>query len=70
MKFIFGYFNCDLKQGVPVRCYQRYKMWQKRYSKREVDFKEDISKYSDEQLKEVLKLRDHYQPEAAKLAVQ
>nr|WP_319267679.1 hypothetical protein [uncultured Draconibacterium sp.] len=44
-------------------------MWQKRYSKREVDFREDIPNYSDEQLKEVLKLRDHYQPEAAKLAI-
>ncbi|WP_320113161.1 hypothetical protein [Draconibacterium orientale] len=45
-------------------------MWQKRYSKREVDFREDIPNYSDEQLKEVLKLRDHYQPEAAQLAIQ
>ncbi|QIA08621.1 hypothetical protein [Draconibacterium halophilum] len=45
-------------------------MWQKRYSKREVDFREDIPNYSDEQLKEVLKLRDHYQQEAAKLAIQ
>ena len=45
-------------------------MWQKRYSKQEVDFREDIPNYSDEQLKEVLKLRDHYQPEAAQLAIQ
>ncbi|WP_319503454.1 hypothetical protein [uncultured Draconibacterium sp.] len=45
-------------------------MWQKRYSKREVDFREDIPNYSDEQLIEVLKMRDHYQPEAAKLALQ
>lgn len=45
-------------------------MWKKRYSKREVDFREDIPNYSDEQLKEVLKLRDHYQPEAAKLAIE
>nr|WP_319999737.1 hypothetical protein [uncultured Draconibacterium sp.] len=45
-------------------------MWQKRYSNREVDFREDIPNYSDEQLKEVLKMRDHYQPEAAKLAIQ
>ena len=45
-------------------------MWKKRYSKSEVDFREDIPNYSDEQLKEVLKLRDHYQPEAAQLAIQ
>ena len=45
-------------------------MWQKRYSNREVDFREDIPNYFDEQLKEVLKMRDHYQPEAAKLAIQ
>ena len=38
--------------------------------KREVDFREDIPNYSDEQLKEVLRLRDHYQPEAAQLAIQ
>lgn len=44
-------------------------MWKKRYSKREVDFREDIPNYSDEKLIEVLKLRDHYQPEAAKLAI-
>lgn len=37
--------------------------------KREVNFREDIPNYSDEQLTEVLKLRDHYQPEAAQLAI-
>jgi len=69
MKFIFGYFNCHLKQAC-LFVVQRYKMWQKRYSNRELDFREDIPNYSDEQLKEVLKLRDHYQPEAAQLAIQ
>lgn len=45
-------------------------MWQKRYSKKAIDFREAIPNYTDEQLKEVLKLRDHYQPEAARLAIQ
>lgn len=45
-------------------------MWQKRYSKKVIDFREAIPNYTDEQLKEVLKLRDHYQPEAARLAIQ
>lgn len=45
-------------------------MWKKRYSKKEIDFRQDIPNYSDQQLKEVLKQRKHYQPEAAKLAIQ
>ncbi len=49
---------------------QKYKMWHKRSVKPELDFKKNIPDCSDEQLIEILKLRKHYQPEAAKLAVQ
>ena len=44
-------------------------MWRKREKKENTDFRKDIPEYSDEQIIEVLKLRDHYQPEAAKLAI-
>ena len=44
-------------------------MWRKREKKENTDFRKDIPEYSDEQLIAILKLRDHYQPEAAKLAV-
>lgn len=37
--------------------------------KAENDFTKDIPEYSDERIVEILKQRDHYQPEAAKLAV-
>ncbi|HYQ59319.1 MAG TPA: hypothetical protein VEP89_18375 [Draconibacterium sp.] len=45
-------------------------MWTKRHSENKADFRKDIPEYSDEQIIEVLKLRDHYQPEAAKLAIE
>ena len=44
-------------------------MWRKRQKKENTDFRKDIPEYSDEQIIEALKLRDHYQPEAAKLAI-
>lgn len=44
-------------------------MWRKREKKENTDFRKDIPEYSDEQIIAILKLRDHYQPEAAKLAV-
>lgn len=34
------------------------------------DYKKDIPLYSNEQIEEILKLREHYQPDAAKLAIQ
>lgn len=34
------------------------------------DFRNDIPEYSDEQIIEILKQRDHYQAEAAKLAIE
>lgn len=44
-------------------------MWRNREKKENTDFRKDIPEYSDEQITEVLKLRDHYQPEAARLAI-
>lgn len=38
-------------------------------TKIENDFKKDIPEYSDDRIREILKLRDHYQPEAAKMAI-
>lgn len=34
------------------------------------DFRKDIPEYSDERIIEILKQRDHYQPDAAKLAIE
>ncbi len=34
------------------------------------DFRKDIPEYSDKRIIEILKQRDHYQPEAAKLAIE
>jgi hypothetical protein len=45
-------------------------MFQRYQSKIKSDFRNDIPEYSDEQIIEVLKKRDHYQPEAAKLAIE
>lgn len=45
-------------------------MFQRYQSKIKSDFRKDIPEYSDEQIIEVLKKRDHYQPEAAKLAIE
>ncbi|WP_346854090.1 hypothetical protein [uncultured Draconibacterium sp.] len=45
-------------------------MFQRYQSKSQSDFRNDIPKYSDEQIIDILKKRDHYQPEAAKLAIE
>ena len=34
------------------------------------DFRKDIPEYSDERIIEILKQRDHYQAEAAQLAIE
>ncbi|MDX8340212.1 hypothetical protein SLH46_13515 [Draconibacterium sp. IB214405] len=44
-------------------------MWRKREKKENTDFRKAIPEYSDKEIIAILKLRDHYQPEAAKLAV-
>lgn len=42
----------------------------KRNSKINADYKKDIPEYSDERITEILRQRDHYLPEAAKLAIE
>lgn len=44
-------------------------MFRKLTSNISADFKTNIPEYSDEQIIEILKQRDYYQPEAAKLAI-
>lgn len=44
-------------------------MFQRKTQKIETDFRRDIPEYSDEKIIEILKQREHYQPEAAQLAI-
>uniref|UniRef100_UPI0032165B48 hypothetical protein n=1 Tax=uncultured Draconibacterium sp. TaxID=1573823 RepID=UPI0032165B48 len=45
-------------------------MFRKLQTNKDSDFRKTISEYPDEKIVEILKQRDHYQPEAAKLAIE
>lgn len=45
-------------------------MLQRKTRKTEPDFRKDIPNYTDDKIISILKQRDHYQPEAARLAIQ